>query len=257
MTTEAIIERKRLLLYKTAEERRALAPLRANLKRRHAMTDWPLDSVTLERADYIDHGDVMAPPPPEPPSIAHYQALAATFGISNATEDPNLAAFRHNEHLADVAARNSLRGAKWTPAIIDARLKQGFDVLLRERGSSRPRAFGSSMPKHVVEMSDQVAQAENGELRRTMSRLLRKNAHITAEEGKRAAEALCWPAEFLGKDELMARYVNWGAQWRAMGVAWSKQLRKREIVRSEFYRIRALGVEKIVAGLAAQGRSPI
>jgi hypothetical protein len=260
IATETAVQRHRRLSREYAAAQRARERAhRDRIKLRLRKADWPIDAATLRRAD-LDPGDVCMPLPPQPPGIDHYKQVAVTAtgleDTSSADEGLNIA--RHHAHVREIEDAAERRGAQWTPMIVGYRLSDAFSVLLRSRFSVRPRGFASSLPTPVIELADLVAQAENQALRKTMSRLLRRYGPVTSIEASRMAEAISWPCDYLGHDvPIVARCVNLGAWWAAIGKPVARGCETIGLSPSTFYRYRHDGIEAIVAGLAADGKAPL
>ncbi len=245
-------------------ERRALAKQKARLKRRRSVTDWPLDADTLEKSERVDPEDVMAPPLPEPPKIEFYKAEAAKTArmvdspLGLVQLDPNLQIFRRSQFEQELSVTASKRAPAWTADHADQRLVEAFKILFRIAAKVGPRAFGSAMPKAVLEFADLAAQAENRSLRKTMGRLLRNFGPPTADEHRRMEEALAWPIEYLAdcsRDVKM--FVNLGAMWKASNASISDKCRDLGVHRQTFYRDRKIGLQVIVQGLISTGKAPL
>lgn len=239
------------------EQLRREAIHRSRMRRYHTQGDWPLDALTLTPAN-LEPGDVCMPMPPEPPPLEDYKARAADpRSILDDDPDPNLVIARHYERQRERAAAAALRGPTWTVDIVDARLERAFEVSLSwTRGG--PRAFGSTMPKAMSELSDLVAQAQNQELRKAMTRLLRRRVTWSAADEAQAAEAIGWTADYLAgwPDGLVPMFVNAGAMWRVTRIRIARACDDLGVTRTAFYRKRRIGLEAIAGGLTRDGRTP-
>jgi hypothetical protein len=252
-------------------QRRREAPHRAAIIRRHAVSDWPLDARTLERAN-LEAGDVRMPATPAPPPLEVYRTVAESAAIPNGgagtvqledevgrvAVDPTLVIYRHNERARERAALAALVGPTWTLDLVARRIEEAFATLFCLPELHRPRGYGTAMPTPIVEMADLVARAENGSLSRIRARLRRRLGVATQAEQRRMGEALAWPVEYLAgvPDLEVPLFVNLGGMSKAMGVRTVAMCREIGVWSAVFYKKRRTGLEIIARGLADAGRAP-
>jgi hypothetical protein len=238
------------------EQRKRELCYRQTIAARHRPTTWPLDALTLQPAEWIEPGDVCMPAPPEPPPLEHYKQQAETPGAHLEVNDINLEIARFYERKRERDHLEALRGTVWTIAIVDERLTAAFRVSLSWK-REYPREFGSMMPRSITQLSDLVSQAENHELTKLMSRLLRHKPAWSAQDEQRAREAIAWPLDYLSNAAAdVALCVNAGAWWRALRLKVRDMCDDHGLAPATFYRKRAVGLACIVAGLTADGRAP-
>jgi len=243
------------------EARRREAIERSQIARRHRETSWPLDATTLEHSDLVEPGDVRMPTPPDPPPLSEYRKRAIEQTAPTATDieaERTVVINRYHERQRERERDNALRGTIWTPEIVDQRIARAFEVSLTWKKGG-PRQFGSMMPKTITQLSDLVAQAENQELKKHLSRLLRRRVHWTAQDEQLAADAIGWTTDYLADqtDDEIARFVNLGGFWRATRVKVRRACELYDIWPATYYRKRKIGLELIVDGLIADKRAPI
>jgi hypothetical protein len=228
---------------------------------------WPIDSATGENAD-VEREDVMAQLPDDMKAPIgdideKMQLLRAeadkhqAFADDIVPIDEGVLLRRRAERQAEDAARESVRGEKWTPELVEARLEEGFRTLFRTSlGGSGPRAFGNAMPEIIKEVSDLVHQAGNKSLRNAIAH--RFKGVPTTEEVRRADEALTWASRYLlGEHPDLAAFVNLQSMWRAWNSNISKKCQSIGVNRQTFYRDAKKAVKIIVDGLTREGRAPL
>ena len=228
--------------------------------------DWPITS-TGEKAD-IDHEDVMAPLPEEMRATTgdvdeRMQKLRAEADQHQSFSDPvvpidaGVLLRRQSERETERAAADAVRGEKWTPELIEARLEEAYRTLFRSAISGvRPREFGNAMPEIVREVSDLVHQAGNKSLRNAIAHRFKDGVPST-EEVRRAEDALSWSLTYLGdKHPDLAGFLQLGAMWRAWGAKITKKCADIGVQRQSFYRDRKEAIGLIVEGLIRDGRAP-
>ena len=242
--------------------RRREAEQRARIGLRHRRTDWPLDAETLQPAEWIEPGDVCMPQPPDPPPLSEYrkQAIAAAAAATPTEIEAGktLVIARHHERERERAREAALRGPVWTVDVVDRRIARAFEVSLTwSKGG--PRAYGSMMPRAITQLSDLVAQAENQELKKHLSRLLRRRVQWSAKDEALAAEAIGWTADYLCgiDDPAIPLFVNAGGWWRALRVKVRTGCDQIGIWPATYYRKRRIGLELIVDGLTADRKAPL
>jgi hypothetical protein len=246
--------------YSEEASRLAIAAEKRRLKQRRKPTDWPLDAWTLEPSGQVTADDVRAPaePPPKegaPGTMQFYRAEAAKPGLL--AVDPNLQIFRRSQFEREVAADADTRAAQWTDDYVDMRLVESVKVRMRTPDRIGPRAYGSAMPRPLLEMADLISQAENRSLRKTMARMLRNFGRPSAIETKRGEEAEAWMIEYLRECDPNVRYfVGLGALWKAANASISAKCKDLGVSRQCFYERRKVGLQLITRGLMLAGRAP-
>lgn len=254
-----IIEKRRARALANSEEAARLKPYRRALKARVTPGGWPLDALTLDRAD-LDPGDVQAAPMPEPVSMRALRKQAerpdaplSPDGIVNV--DEHLSKIRHATFSAERDTEAAMCGP-WTPERVDLWLVSAMTTLFRLPLNSRPSGFKSSMPAYVADFADMVARQENNSLRRMRGRLMRAHGPVSARDHRRMTEAADWQLRYLRDDPTVARIVGLGALWNAVP---GKSIKKRiheslGIGHSQFYKLRGEGLARIAAGLTHDGK---
>ena len=101
----------------------------------------------------------------------------------------------------------------WTAIHVLDRMEEAFQVLARMPMSTRPKAFGNTLPEYVYDRFDLNAQQEGGELERSMRQRNRVVIPPTPAEIGRMQEAIHWPSRFLSDKPEVARAVCMGALW--------------------------------------------
>jgi len=128
-----------------------------------------------------------------------------------------------------------------------------FEVLLRLPITTRPRAYGNSMPAYMHDFADLVAQEEGvRELTRARKRLLYRNRGATAQEVAQMEEALAWPLKHLKDDADAARAALCAAFWKAINADYDRRVARVGVSRRKFFRHGKRGLEGIVAGLVRE-----
>jgi hypothetical protein len=265
-TREVLSDRKRRVR-ELRDEMRTLSRYKKRLKfRLQDGREWPLDAATGTNAE-IDHEDVMAPLPddmklPIGDIDEKMQKLRAeadqyqSFAGAVVPIDEGVLLRRRRERDEEVAQREKVRGDRWTPELVEARLEEAYRTLFRSSiGGSGPRAFGNAMPEVVRQMSDLVHQAGNKSLRNAIAH--RFKGVPTTEEVRRADDAIGWAMSYLGKEHPdLAAFTQLGAMWRVWGSKIAKKCEQHGIQRHVFYRDRREALQIIVAGLIRDGKAP-
>lgn len=266
-TKEILDDRKRRRLA-LAAEMKTLGKHKKKIKFRLAEgRSWPIDAATGENAD-VDREDVMAPLPEDMKALVgdvdeKMVALRAeadrhvSFAGDTVPIDEGVLSRRRREAEEERAAREKVRGDRWTPQLVEERLTEAYETLFRASvGGVFPREFGNAMPVPIKQMSDLVAQAGNKSLRNAIAH--RFKGTPSTEEVKRAEDALAWALTYL-RDEHpdLAGFLNLGAMWRAWGAKISKKCADIGVHRQVFYRDRKEAIALIVEGLIKDGRAPI
>jgi hypothetical protein len=141
----------------------------------------------------------------------------------------------------------------WNIGHVDYRLVGAFEALLRLPITTRPKAYGNSMPAYMHDFSDLVAQEEGvRELTRARKRLLYRHRGATAQEVAQMEEALAWPLKHLKNDADAARATLSAAFWKAINADYNRRVARMGISRRTFFRHRKRGLEGIVAGLTRE-----
>jgi hypothetical protein len=264
-TKEILEDRKRRRL-ELQTEMKTLSKHKKRIKFRLVEgRDWPITN-TGDKAD-IDHDDVMAPLPED--MKAHLgdvdekmQALRLeadqheSFAGAVVPIDEGVLLRRRAEREQERTATEAVRGEKWTPELVEARMEEAYRTLFRSSISGvRPREFGNAMPEIVREVSDLVHQAGNKSLRNAIAH--RFKGVPSTEEVRRAEDALGWAMDYLNDhDPDLAGFLNLGAMWRAWGAKITKKCADIGVQRQTFYRDRKEAVQLIVEGLIKDGKAP-
>jgi hypothetical protein len=228
--------------------------------------DWPVDARTQDRAE-IDHDDVMAPLPEEMRSTVgdideRMQKLRAEADQHESFTDPivpideGVLSRRRRERDEERAAIESVRGEKWTPELVEARMEEAYRTLFRSSiAGVRPREFGNAMPHIVREVSDLVHQAGNKSLRNAIAH--RFKGVPTTEEVRRAEDSLSWALTYL-RDEHpdLASFVSLFSMWKAWGAKISRKCEAIGVQRQVFYRDKREAIQIIMEGLVKDGKAP-
>lgn len=265
--TQAVLEGRKLRAQQLRDEMRALSRHKKKLKHRlREGRDWPLDAVTGDRAE-IDHEDVMAPLPDDMKAplgdvdekmqkLRAEADLLELFPGAVVPIDEGVLSRRRRDREEEVAARDKVRGDRWTVELVEARLEEAYRTLFRSSVSGTgPRAFGNAMPEVVRQMSDLVHQAGNKSLRNAIAH--RFKGVPTTEEVRRAEDALGWGLVYLRSEQPdLAAFANLGAMWRAWGAKITKKCADHGIQRQAFYRDRKEALTLIVEGLIKDGKAP-
>lgn len=265
--TKAVLEYRKRRIHELRDEMRALSKYKKRLKARlKDGREWPLDAATGTNAE-IDHEDVMAPLPDDMKAPIgdvdeKMQKLRAeadqlqSFAGTVVPIDEGVLLRRRREREEEVAQRERVRGDRWTPELVEARLEEAYRTLFRSSvGGTGPREFGNGMPEVVKQMSDLVHQAGNKSLRNAIAH--RFKGRPSTEEVRRAEDSLGWAMSYLMKDHPdFATFVNLGAMWRAWGSKITKKCEQHGIHRQVFYRDRKEALKLIVEGLVKDGKAP-
>jgi hypothetical protein len=262
---EILEDRKRRRLALQAEMK-TLGKHKKRIKFRLAEgRDWPVTN-TGDKAD-IDHDDVMAPLPED--MRAHLgdvdekmQALRIeadqhqSFAGAVVPIDEGVFLRRRRDRDEERAATNAVRGEKWTPELVEARMEEAYRTLFRSAISGvRPREFGNGMPTPVRQMADMVAQAGNKSLRNAIAH--RFKGVPSTEEVRRAEDALGWAMEYLADQHPdLSGFLQLGSMWKAWGAKITKKCADIGVPRQSFYRDRKEAVGLIVEGLIRDGKAP-
>ena len=228
--------------------------------------EWPITN-TGDKAD-IDHDDVMAPLPEEMRATVgdideRMQELRAEADQHQSFADPvvpideGVLSRRRRERDDDRIAAESVRGNKWTPELVEARITEAYRTLFRSSiAGVRPREFGNAMPVPVRQMADLVAQAGNKSLRNAIAHRFKDGVPST-EEVRRAEDALSWALTYLGDEHPdLACFLQLGAMWKAWGSKISRKCADIGVPRQTFYSDRKEAVELIVEGLIRDRKAP-
>jgi hypothetical protein len=227
---------------------------------------WPIDVATGENAD-IDREDVMASLPDDMKALVgdvdeKMQAMRVeadkhqSFTEDTVQVDEGVLLRRRAEREAELESRSKIRGEKWTPELVEARLEDAYRTLFRSSiGGTGPRPFGNAMPAIIKEVSDLVHQAGNKSLRNAIAH--RFKGVPSTEEVRRANEALAWATEYLLTEHPdLPGFVQLSALWKAWGAKISKKCETHGINRQAFYRDRKIALQLIVDGLIRSGKAP-
>ena len=265
--TKAVLEDRKRRRRDFEREMKPLKRHRTRIKLRlQEGLSWPLDAATGERAE-IDHEDVMAPLPddlrtPIGNVDEEMQELRAeadkhlSFDGATVPIDDVLLSRRRREREEEREKTKSVRGEKWTPELVEARLEEAYRTLFRSSVANvRPREFGNAMPHVIRQMSDLVNQAGNKSLRNAI--LHRFKGVPTTEEMRRADDALAWALIYL-RDEHpdLAGFVSLFSMWKAYGAKISRKCEGIGVSRQAFYRDKKEAIQIIVEGLKRDGKAP-
>jgi hypothetical protein len=137
-----------------------------------------------------------------------------------------------NELAGLVAAYSDLEAGRpprsFTPAYVQARLVEAFQVIRKTAGSVGPKGYGNNWPEIFREFADYVgADDEQYRADRRAAILARADREVTSLELSRADEAMAWAARYLQDEPLACDALQLWAMCKAQHWQIEKVLRAR------------------------------
>ena len=135
---------------------------------------------------------------------------------------------------------------EWTPEHVERRLVEAYRTLAALPGGRhiKPREFGNSMPLHLVEWEDLLAQAENPDLE-----AITRRERPTAIQIANMDICLGWSLSFLRGYGDEARALSRRAGAKALGLSLTRVARRCEMNERQLRRMALRGAGVIAGGL--------
>lgn len=157
------------------------------------------------------------------PRLSLSDSEALKFGLPELPKERKGRARRRRRTAAPRLPRKPRPAARplpdghWTAVMVMDRLQEAWETLARVPAMPGPKMFGNMMPSYRYDHGDLVAQIETAELERLLKERNRIRLSASGDAIKRMDEALAWPLQHLGGQEMrhLARTVNLAAQWMA------------------------------------------
>lgn len=145
---------------------------------------------------------------------------------------------------------------QWSIVHVMDRMEEAHGTLSRLPVSARPRGHANSMPRHVYQWADLLAQAETYELERAAAAQNRVRIPPTPAEVTRMEQTFGWLANYLGDKPEVARAVNLAARWACLDHDVARGCKRLGLPKRAFLRRKIHGLRLIATGLV-RGKVPI
>lgn len=138
----------------------------------------------------------------------------------------------------------------WTPDLVRGQLKEAIRLVQRIGGRVGPKTYGNSMPAHLVEWADMLAQVETGELHKDGNRI---RLGATSRQVTDMESALSWPGRYCASEPGPLGVLNIWLRSVAQRVPFSRACKAAGIPVSTAKRARSRALTLIAIGLTHDG----